>query len=104
MLKHSLEEGQIETAQRMIDSLFEVIISRCSKGIIDRDTMQFDNYGWLEGRAIHLDIGRFSQKEELKDASNYRQEVIRISSPLADYLKKDSPELFHYYQQKIAQL
>jgi hypothetical protein len=104
MLKSSLEQGQTETAQRMIDSLFQVILSRCSKGIIDRDTMQYDNYGWLEGRAIHLDIGRFTQKDKVKEPSAYKQEVLRISSPLADYLKKDSPELFQYYQQKIAEL
>jgi hypothetical protein len=104
MLQNALKQGQIETAERMIDSLFQVIISRCSKGIIDRDTMQYDNYGWLEGRAIHLDIGRFSQKEGVQEPSAYKQEILRNSSPLAEYLKKNSPELFQYYQQKIAQL
>ncbi len=104
LLKNSLEQGQIKAAQHMIDSLFKVIIDRCSKGIIDRDKMHFDNYGWFEGHAIHLDIGRFSQKEEAKEPSVTKQEIIRVTSPLAEYLKKDSPELFQYYQQKITEL
>jgi hypothetical protein len=104
LLKKALKQGQIETAQQMIDSLFQMIISRCSKGIIDRDTMQYDNYGWSEGSAMHLDIGRFTQKEEVKNSSFHKQEVVRVSSPLAKFLEKNSPELFLYYQQKVAEL
>ncbi len=96
--------GNIEMGKQMIDSLFEVIISRCSKGIIDRDKMHYDNYGWLENRAMHLDIGRFSQKEEVKNPRAYQQEILHVTSPLSKYLQKNSPELFRYYQEKISQL
>lgn len=96
-LQKALESNQTEKAHRMINSLFQIILSRCSKGITDRDTMQYDNYGWLEDRAMHLDIGRFTKKEEL----SAQQEIIRVTSPLADFLKKNSPELFDYYQRQL---
>ncbi len=101
LLQSALADSRIETAQQMIDSLLQLIVSRCSKGITDLDNMDHDNYGWSEGQAMHLDIGRFMINEEVKKPSVYQQEVVRVTSPLADYLQKKSPELFRYYQQKI---
>jgi hypothetical protein len=104
LLSSAIKNHQTETAQRMIKSLIQLIVSRCSKGITDLDNMDNDNYGWAENHALHLDIGRFVQNEEMKKPSVYYQEVIRVTSPLADYLKKKSPELFQYYEQNIAEL
>ncbi len=104
LLSSAIENDQTDTAQQMIKSLLQLIVSRCSKGITDLDNMDNDNYGWAENQAIHLDIGRFVQNEEMKKPSICHQEVIRVTSPLADYLKKNSPELFQYYEQKIAEL
>jgi len=104
LLRSAIKEHQTDAAQQMIKSLLQLIVSRCSKGITDLDNMDNDNYGWADNHAIHLDIGRFVQNEEIKEPASYRQEVIRITSPLAGYLKKKSPELFQYYQQKIAEL
>ena len=53
---------------------------------------------------MHLDIGRFSQKEEVKNPRAYQQEILHVTSPLSKYLQKNSPELFRYYQEKISQL
>ena len=104
LIQRALKRGQMETAQRMIDSLFSVIQSRCLKGITDRDSMHYDNYGWLEGSAVHLDIGRFAEKDEVKTPLGMRQEIVRVTSPLAENLEKNSPELFDYYQKKIEKL
>lgn len=102
LLKSRIE--QTASAKQMIDSLIQLIVSRCSQGITDLDNMANDNYGWGENQAVHLDIGRFVQNEEMKKPSVYRQEVIRVTSPLARYLKKTSPELFQYYEQKISKI
>lgn len=100
LLRTELEQGRIEKAKQMIDSLIELIISRYNKGITDLDNMDHNNYGWSKGQAMHLDIGRFKQSDEI----NRRQEILRVTSPLADFLEKKSPELFHYYEQKMSAL
>lgn len=104
LLQSRIERHQIHLAEQMIDSLIQLIVSRCSQGITDLDNMANDNYGWAENQAVHLDIGRFVQNEEMKKSSVYRQEVIRVTSPLARYLKKHSTELFQYYEQKISKI
>jgi hypothetical protein len=93
-LQLAIEQHQIETAKKMIDSLIQLIKNRCSKGITDLDNIANDNYGWLDNHAIHLDIGRFTTQENI----NPSDEVIRVTQPLSDYLKKTSPELFEYYK------
>ncbi|MBS0648057.1 MAG: hypothetical protein JSS10_02390 [Verrucomicrobia bacterium] len=104
LLKSRIQHQQIHLAEQMIDSLIHLIVSRCSRGITDLDNMANDNYGWAEDHAVHLDIGRFVPHEEMKKISVYRQEVIRVTSPLARYLKKNSPELSQYYEQQISKI
>jgi len=93
----TVEQGDTKTAEHMIDSLINLIASRCSKGITDLDNIDHDNYGWAHGKAIHLDIGRFTQSEKI----DIRAEVKRITQLLADYLQNTSPELLAYYERRI---
>ncbi len=101
MFRSLLEQGHTKEAQQMIDSLFQLIISRCRKGISDLDNMDHDNYGWYEGRALHLDIGRFVLKDDVKIPAHYLQEIERITSPLRQFLEKQSPELLEYYDNAL---
>jgi hypothetical protein len=97
LLLSTIQQREIETAKKMIDGLVELILSRCSKGITDLDNLANDNYGWLEERAIHLDIGRFTRQDTISPL----QEVIRVTQPLSDYLEKNAPELFQHYLRKV---
>jgi hypothetical protein len=91
----------VSFGKKIIDDTIRVIQSRCSKGISDLDAMIHNNYGWLDGRAIHIDVGRFVKDPSVKNPLAAKKEVIRITQQLSDYLAKSSPELSAYYQQKI---
>lgn len=101
VFKQELFQGNLKKCQAMIDSLIDLIRKRCHYQITDLDNMDHDNYGWLEDRAIHLDIGRFQEKETLNDPSQIREEIVRVTSPLTDYLLQTSPELYSYFFEKL---
>jgi hypothetical protein len=98
LFQAAVENHQTETARQMIDGLVDLIVSRCSKGIIDLDNIANDNYGWFEDRAIHLDIGRFTPRENISAS----EEVLRVTHTLGDYLEKNAPDLLEYYLNKVA--
>lgn len=104
LLRTHLQQGQLHDAKQMIQGLLDLIVTRCKKGISDLDNMDHNNYGWRDGRATHLDVGRLVTQEEVKNRDNYIQEVIRVTSPLKDFLEKQSPELLQFYYTSISQL
>lgn len=94
--KEELALGHHDTCKQMLDGLIDVIRRRCQHNITDLDNMDNDNYGWLDGRAIHLDIGRFQEKESL----NTREEILRVTHPLTSYLQSEAPELYVYFNER----
>jgi hypothetical protein len=88
----------------MILSLIELLKQRCLKGISDLDHMDNGNYGWLEERAIHLDIGRFQEETELEKAENIQKEMERITAPVGHLLMDTNPTLYQYYLDLIEQV
>jgi hypothetical protein len=97
LLKAAVAQQDLKCAQQMIDSLIELIKARCLKGITDLDNIDHDNYGWVDGHAIHLDVGRFKYDETVKNRTAYQKEILRITQILSDYLQECSPQLFDYY-------
>ncbi len=99
LFKEELAKNNHEKCKQMLDGLIDVIRRRCAHNISDLDNMDNDNYGWLDGRAIHLDIGRFQEKESLSDPRMTQEEIMRIAHPLLTYLQATSPELHLYFLQ-----
>lgn len=99
--KQKLSEGDHRECKHMLDSLISVIVRRCKHNITDLDNMDNDNYGWLRHQAIHLDIGRFQEKENLSDPLETRKEILRVTAPLTSELEQTSPELYAYFIQQV---
>jgi hypothetical protein len=98
-----LEKNDTMLGKKVVDSVIQLICTRCQKGIRDLDNMDHNNYGWLEGKAIHIDVGRFVPDATIKSSEKTKEEVVRITQKLSDFLAKHSPELYTYYQEKIQQ-
>ncbi len=95
--KEQLAHNKLEACKQMLNGLIEVIQNRCNHHITDLDNMDNDNYGWLEDRAIHLDIGRFQECESI----DTREEILRITHPLTRYLSETAPDLHEYFLSQI---
>jgi hypothetical protein len=101
-LQSLIEKNDIATGKKVVEGTVDLIVARCKKGITDLDSMMHDNYGWVDGRAIHIDIGRFVHDETVKEPANCQKEVVRITQVLSDYLALHSPELHDCYQKKVS--
>ena len=96
-LRAAMKEGDDVLCKKIIDGVMHVITARCQKGISDLDAMHHNNYGWLDGHAIHIDVGRFVRDDTVKTPEGCRNEITRITQSLNDFLAKESPALHQYY-------
>lgn len=83
--------------QRAMDQVVGLIVSRCEKGIEDQDAILEKNYGWLDGRTIHIDIGRFVKNSHL----NAQAEVTKITHSLKTWLHNEHPDAEAHFDQAL---
>lgn len=104
VLDQAMSQGDLTFGKHVVDELIRTIVARCQAGLTDLDAMLHNNYGWLDGRAIHIDVGRLIPDASVKEPAAYQKEVIRITQLLSDYLGANYPELYNYYKSKINSL
>lgn len=104
-LKTLIQEQKKEEARYAIDQIVNLIVSRCQKGIYDQDPRIGSNIGFLEDRAILIDIGRLEIDPNRKDPEIYRKDLEQITSKLQMWLNKNgSPELASYLVETIHEI
>lgn len=83
--------------------LANLVISRCKKGVCDRDRSFVQNVAFSIGdhRAVSIDIGQFYKDEAIKDPQATRTEVIRRLSMLIDWTKRKYPEILPLVQDEV---
>lgn len=89
-----------QALKEKISSLLSLIASRCSKGIADRDTAIHRNIGFLQDKAIAIDVGSYFKNNKLK--KNSYSEITRHTKRLVRWLRKHEPSLLSFYEQEIA--
>jgi hypothetical protein len=73
-LARCARQQDLRKASDAFTSLFSLIQRKMEKGIADHDPLIRTNFGFVDGRAIEVDIGPFSYDESLKDPK--RQKTI----------------------------
>ena len=53
-------------------------ISEYKKGIYDRDHGVMHNTGFVEDYPFHLDVGKFSKEESMRQVKFYKKDLERI--------------------------
>lgn len=56
-----MAEGNIIAAKEALSSILNLFASRCQKGIADSDPDLDKNFGFIDGHAVQIDIGRFTR-------------------------------------------
>lgn len=103
-LAHLVQENKLKQAQAAIDSLVDVIVSRCHKGIFDEDAKIHRNFGFIQGQAVVIDVGRFRRDGQRKDPLIYRKDIAAITRTLHLWLEEHCPELTPHLKQKLSSL
>ncbi|MBI3236883.1 MAG: hypothetical protein HYZ48_04200 [Chlamydiales bacterium] len=96
-----LRQDRQSDVKECIDSVFELILSRCQKGFSDRDFIN-RNVGFIGNRAIEIDIGSFTSDPSMANPQVYKKEIVFATLDLRRWLKKNAPELLSYFDEKIS--
>lgn len=88
-LHELLSERNIEKAALAINSLFSLVVTRCSLGILDDDCQLWKNFGFREGRAVEVDIGEFRYNP--KETIRLDLEIENIANQLSHWMNKHYP-------------
>ena len=79
--------------------LCKLIASRSKKGVYDEDPRIHCNFGFLEEKAMIIDVGRL--KRDPQRAALYAQDLPKITRRFYRWLSEESPELALYLQECI---
>ena len=99
-----LSENKISQAKTVVTEIIHLIADCCKKGYIDEDPVLRKNYGLIEGRAIHIDVGDLVKNESIKLRENYIPHIKEMTESLRVRLEKQYPELLAHYHQEIENL
>jgi hypothetical protein len=86
-LDRLLKNGDVNGAKEGVKQIYELFLSRAQKGYTDRLQTLHKNYGFFEGRAVQLDVGRIRKIPAISE--NPQKEMERIISNI-------TPSLAHY--------
>jgi hypothetical protein len=99
LLTSLIQNGLIEEGKQRIDQLVDLLEHRVQKRIIDSDCVITKNIGFLDDKAIYIDIGQFTKSKEKLTFNT--SEDSRIFVQLQRWLENNSPLLAEYLNTTI---
>jgi hypothetical protein len=93
ILKECLERKDIDCLNEKIHQLFVLYISEYEKGIMDKDHNFLDNTGFVNERAIRLDVGKLVYDEKYTHPEIYEKDFSKIKKRLKDWICRDYPQV-----------
>lgn len=96
-----IEKDDMLSGKKSIDSICELIKTRCQMGIFDEDPRIHHNVGFVEDKAILIDVGRLKKDPKREDPKVQRNDLFEITRKLQLFLNEKSPELAEYLKQKL---
>ena len=99
-LNQMIEENRLSDAKETLSKLVGLLAKRAEKGISDKDPDLITNFGVIGTTPIQIDVGRFSPSEPKLD----KDEIIRITDRLDQYLITRCPELQQHLKTQIEKL
>jgi hypothetical protein len=96
-LERWIAQGEVEKAKEGLTHLVELIATRLNRGIYDKDPDLSTNFGFIGTRAIQIDVGRFA----LSPTPLPKEELIRVTEPLAKWLEGAAPHLAEHLREEV---
>lgn len=102
-IKALMEAGELKKAKDRLAQIFKLMVSTAKKGVLDTDgaLIHKNNVGFLEDRAIFIDVGRLVMKETIKTKSRFTYDLKRLK-PLYRWLSTRYPPLAAYFNKEQA--
>lgn len=95
----------IQGAKDALSQLVDLLCLRCKKGIKDKDPDLNTNFGFIGHQPLQIDVGRFRIEQTISSEKIVdRDEIIRITDNLNQWLRSCYPELSDHLESIIAQI
>lgn len=95
-----MDNHQESQAKQAIADLLDLLKKRCQKGIFDKDPDLNTNFGYVDGRPIQIDVGRFRYEKR----EGYQEEIVRITDHFHQWLMVKYPALDDYLREKLHEI
>ena len=103
-IDHLVKTQKIQDAKACIDNLLQCLLTFYKNGTKDYDHSLKNNFGFVDGRAIALDLSSFGVDETMAQPDNYKKEIARKTWRLRRWLKKHHYDLYLYYNNQLLNL
>lgn len=87
-----------------LSRLVDLLVLRCEKGIFDKDPDLNTNFGFIGHTPVQIDVGRYRILEGSQPGSVDRDEIIRITDNLNQWLRAKHPELSDHLETQLSKL
>jgi hypothetical protein len=94
VLAEVLNKGDLPLVKSYIRQIFDLYMSEYQKGIFDLDHGVLYNTGFLNGHAVHLDVGRLAKNESIKNPPEIQKDLIIIASALKQWVQTNYPNAY----------
>lgn len=84
-----LQKQKWNELQTEIQQMAFFIESRSRRGIADRDSGISQNFGFIDGRLVQIDVGAFYPSEEIKEEGAMKKEQERVIGKINDWIKSE---------------
>lgn len=91
-------------AQEALQKLFDYLVLRSERGILDRDPAYAQNLGFIGNRAGNLDIGNLVKDPLIRNPIEYRRRIQEYLVDLRQWLVDWYPELVPTYDERLLAL
>jgi hypothetical protein len=87
-----IKKGNIEGAKSSIGKIMDMYIHEYKQGMWDRDHGVMHNTGFVKDEPFHLDIGKFSRDDKIRDPAVFREDFRHIGWKIDTWIKTHYPE------------
>lgn len=96
-----MQKGDLQGAKNALQSIIDLLVTLAHKGIVDKDWRVFENIGFLNGKAIFIDVGNFVRVEGAQKPEVYKADILERAEILQEWLQKNYPELAEEFSHQL---
>jgi hypothetical protein len=96
-----IRDNKMEEAKCALNSMVDLMVNRCKKGIYDEDPRLHRNLGFSESKAMLIDVGRLRRDQTRISPEIYMRDLKKMTDRLNQWLLQESPELALHLQKRL---
>lgn len=93
ILGRLLDHKEMDAAKERINQIFALFLNEYQKGIYDRDHGVLHNTGFIGNQPFHLDVGKLSKDDKMKEMENYKKDLKKVTARMIPWIKEQYPDL-----------